>query len=93
MKQSPAEWIKRNYTPQQLTKTPDITVYLHYIKDTRNKITKTLFTRSIKSLGFVRKSKRIGSRPAKVYVQTDLRACPNCTYCLTCNNSGYVKQS
>lgn len=85
-----ATFIKKNYKPDQLTITKDIDVYALYVKQTKNPLTKSTFTRTLKALGLFRASRRFGSEVYKIYIYKNLKPCPNCTDCQTCNNTRYI---
>lgn len=85
-----AAFLKKNYKPDQLTITKDTDVYALYVRQTKNPLTKSLFTRTLKALGLVRSSRRFGSEVYKVYIYKNLKPCPNCTNCTTCNNTRYI---
>ena len=85
-----AAFLKKNYKPDQLTITKDVDVYALYVKQTKNPMTKNVFTRELKALGLFRTSRRFGSDVYKVYIYKNLKPCPTCTDCQTCNNTRYI---
>lgn len=85
-----SKFIKSNYKPDQLTTIKDIDVYAKYTKTTKHPLTKNQFTRRLKALGLFRSSRRFGSDVFKVYIYKNLKPCPTCTDCQTCNNTRFI---
>jgi hypothetical protein len=88
------KWLKANYESTDLIAISDIDLYDTYIKHSHDhNLSKTMFSRIMRDLGFERKSKRFNGKPGKAYVYMHLIPCPNCTNCNTCNNKRYIKKS
>lgn len=92
-----AKWLKKTHSPISVGTTTDVNIYWSYIKASKSEVSKNVFTRIMKSLGYERRSRRftdverMESFTGKAYIFTGIKPCPDCKSCATCGGSKFIE--
>lgn len=86
-------WLLNKFTIETIANTPDTEIYAYYLIEHNPALSKSVFTRRLKALGWYRHTKRLAKRVRNVYMLDENKVIAYTKVCAACGGKGFIGEA